>query len=873
MKRTIILAALSLIASMANAINSINEPIVYHQPDGTTITVLLHGNEHHHYYTDTDGNVLVADSRGMLTAATPQQAQQARAPKGIAPAKTVSAFPKTGVQKSLVLLVQFPDKSLSYSAADFREMLNGTGYNYAGATGSAADYYIENSCGRFHPEFDVYGPVTMQYAMSHYGNDNDALAYEMVIEACNALDSEIDFTQYDRDCDGWVDNVYIFYAGYSEAEGGGVSAIWPHSSNLSSKGKTLRLDGVQIGSYGCSNELSGNTGKSLTGIGTFCHEFMHILGFPDLYATSSTSTSFTPGTWSIMDHGSYNNNCKTPPCLTAYEREFMGWLQPIEISDDARLRIPTIDSNTAYRINTTSADEYYLLENRQCAGWDTYLPGHGMLVWHIDYKKSVWDANTVNNDANHQYVDIVEADNMPTDTSRGGDTFPGNANVTSLSDNTTPSLISWINNPTGITLSQIAESAGAITLNAGAGGSLPQKPASPTVTAVSDNSIDIEWATAADADGYIINVYYLSEGRHRYVADYTNRRIDTVSTTISGLTPETTYYITVAATHGIALSEASEPATATTDQPGISYFAPTAVEATNVTFNSFTANWQALNGADGYLLSVFTQKQGSGIAETADFANKLELPDGWSTSCSSTFSVNGYYGAAAPSLRFQANAMKLQSPTFDNDITSLSLWIRGYKCDAANSLIVNGLINDKWTKIAEIASIDNNSGSTWTCPTEVLAGCRAIQLFYNCPTAIGSVLVDDVTIGLGNVIVDDYVVSNLPVGNTTSYTITDLDSNTLYRYFVTATAADRQSMTSNVVDVLTTPSGSVSTLSDSSCVYSDGNRIRIATLGSYAVYDIAGRGIAFGSGNATISLNKGIYIVRINEKSYKIIIQ
>ena len=99
MKRTIILAALSLIASMANAINSINEPIVYHQPDGTTITVLLHGNEHHHYYTDTDGNVLVADSRGMLTAATPQQAQQARAPKGIAPAKTVSAFPKTGVQK------------------------------------------------------------------------------------------------------------------------------------------------------------------------------------------------------------------------------------------------------------------------------------------------------------------------------------------------------------------------------------------------------------------------------------------------------------------------------------------------------------------------------------------------------------------------------------------------------------------------------------------------------------------------------------------------------------------------------------------------------------------------------------------------------
>ena len=156
---------------------------------------------------------------------------------------------------------------------------------------------------------------------------------------------------------------------------------------------------------------------------------------------------------------------------------------------------------------------------------------------------------------------------------------------------------------------------------------------------------------------------------------------------------------------------------------------------------------------------------------------------------------------------------------------------------------------------------------------EVLAGCRAIQLFYNCPTASGSVLVDDVTIGLGNAIVDDYVVSNLPVGNTTSYTITDLDSNTLYRYFVTATAADRQSMTSNVVDVLTTPSGSVSTLSDSSCVYSDGNRIRIATLGSYAVYDIAGRGVAFGSGNATISLNKGIYIVRINEKSYKIIIQ
>ncbi len=75
--------------------------------------------------------------------------------------------------------------------------------------------------------------------------------------------------------------------------------------------------------------------------------------------------------------------------------------------------------------------------------WDKYLPGHGMLVWHVNYNKSVTGPNTVNNDPAKQYVDLEEADGILTESTRSGDAFPGKSNVTSFTDDTKPSMKTW----------------------------------------------------------------------------------------------------------------------------------------------------------------------------------------------------------------------------------------------------------------------------------------------------------------------------------------------------------------------------------------------------------------------------------------------
>jgi len=122
----------------------------------------------------------------------------------------------------------------------------------------------------------------------------------MVIEACRQLNPEVDFLQYDRDGDGYIDNVFVVYAGRGEASGGSPDCVWPHAWNLSSAepGSQYTFNGVRLNLYACSNEWElSDHGKGFrpVGIGTFIHEFSHVMGLPDLYSTEYVKDSFTPG--------------------------------------------------------------------------------------------------------------------------------------------------------------------------------------------------------------------------------------------------------------------------------------------------------------------------------------------------------------------------------------------------------------------------------------------------------------------------------------------------------------------------------------------------------------------------------------------------
>lgn len=358
------------------------------------------------------------------------------------------SFPVLGQQKGLVILVEYKDKSFSFGDREyFHRMLNEEGFSDFGSFGSARDWFIENSNGKFLPDFDVYGPVELPNYRSFYGgNDaygNDKNPHMMVVHACQILDDEIDFSQYDRDGDGIIDNIFLFYAGIGEHDSNESNAVWPHSWDMESAmpSEEFIFDGVKLMHYACSCEYPNGYDRP-DGIGTFVHEFSHVLGLPDIYVTSN-SNGFTPGEWDTLDSGPYNNDGLTPPNYSSFEKCALGWIefQPLRAG---MIELPDFsESGVAYALPTERSNEFYFFENRQQQGNDLFLPGHGMLVWHVDFKKYIWEANEVNNTPNHQHVDLVEADNIKTESTRNGDPFPGTKDITSFGFETTPQLASW----------------------------------------------------------------------------------------------------------------------------------------------------------------------------------------------------------------------------------------------------------------------------------------------------------------------------------------------------------------------------------------------------------------------------------------------
>lgn len=485
------------------------------QPDGSFIEVIVSGDEHFHFTTTPDGKLLQLDEDGFYKIAEISEEGlvvptkfKPGTPEGLAVAISMdgsgaerlkanfkgkrrapqsgyglvsSTYPAKGKSKGLIILVEYQDvkfKSESeYGACDartyFNEMINGENFTLHRGTGSALAYFTEQSRGQFTPDFDVLGPVELPHPRSYYGKNDkwgdDANAHLMVTDAIEILDPDVNFSVYDTDNDGIIDNVYIFYAGQGEADFGGADTVWPHSWDVRDAGIKKRADGKLIALYACSNEWEAS---NPCGVGTFIHEFSHVMGLPDLYHTTNVYATYTPGPYSVLDYGPYNNSGRTPPNYGAYEKIALGWEEPITLEGPATISLEKITTGQFALIPTDKDTEFFLLENRQLEGWDAYLPNHGMLVWHIDYVPSVFENNEVNNTKNHQYVDIVEANNsanMSSVQTMRGYTFPGTSNNTSFTPSTTPALKDWSGKAIDLPITNIAESRGVITFDVAGG--------------------------------------------------------------------------------------------------------------------------------------------------------------------------------------------------------------------------------------------------------------------------------------------------------------------------------------------------------------------------------------------------------------------
>lgn len=489
--------------------------------DGTRVQGTLTGDEHVNYYLTDEGNaVRMVDGEYQYVDRQALEVEHQKRLVSRNKVRSAAAVPRriaySGDKKGLVILVNFSNLKMTYSRAQFDDFFNQTGFNLCGMAGSVHDYFYEQSYHKFNLTFDVVGPVDMPSSVAYYASPQSRAA-DMVYEACKKVDSQVDFKQYDWDNDGYVDQVYVIYAGYGAAQGAS-NTIWPHEWSLSAgkNGIYTTGEGVKVSTYGTSCEMKGDGVSDkgiLDGIGTACHEFSHCLGLPDFYDTRDDGNNFGMSTWDLMDYGCYNNGGCTPSGYTAYERWYGGWLTPTELNSSRQISdMPAIqDQPTAYIIyNDKNKDEYYLLANHQLKGFDREAFGHGLLVLHVDYNEEAWKGNTVNNAESHQRMTIVPADNECAVSVRslGGDPFPGTTGNTSLTDETTPSASLYNPNVSGRKLmskpiTDIAEVNGLITFNF-MGGVEVEAPAAKEATNITETGFTANWQAVSGAKEYTV---------------------------------------------------------------------------------------------------------------------------------------------------------------------------------------------------------------------------------------------------------------------------------------------------------------------------------------------------------------------------------
>ena len=509
--------------------------------DGTIVTATLQGDEYYGYYITDDGKVLAPAKSGKYrymnekTHANFKRVAYERMEKANsfrAESMRRSAPRSTQERRGLVILAQFPDVSFSKIGTQeyFNRMFNEKGFTENGCLGSVSDYFYDQSYGQLNMQFDVVGPVTLPQPLAYYGapeegeSSGDSKVLDFAADACTAAKDLVDFSKYDWDGDGKVDNVYILFAGFSEARGADPNCLWPHQWVVHDR--ELVIDEVRIWNYACSNELiSGGDAPVLDGIGTACHEFSHTLGLADIYNTQG-GKDFV-GKWDVMSIGSYIGkkwgDGTHPMAYSAFERWQLGWLEPKalnEVTTITEMKALEEEPEAYVLYNEGNTNEYYLLENRQLPKWGSPFDAHGLLVTHIDYDKGAWNNNTVNTDIYHQRYSVVGASGEFTESI--DDLFPGTSGNTSFTDVTNPASTLFNANEDGTyflhkAVENISESDDG-TISFVACTYYAPCPKDIQATTNDDGTVACSWSEVEDAVSYDVEL----KGEYLYPSPYNN---------------------------------------------------------------------------------------------------------------------------------------------------------------------------------------------------------------------------------------------------------------------------------------------------------------------------------------------------------------
>ena len=371
-----------------------------------------------------------------------------------------------GERRQLTVLVAFNDRSFKDDEAatleQWNKIFNVENLSEAPFYGSVHDYFLAQSYGDFSIVFDLlYVKVSgdaEKYASTASDDENSQYLVQDIVDVLNNR-NDIDWSLYDWNGDGFVNQLLIVYAGQGMNDSYGPDLIWPHqwwmSEHLKDRQQGAYCDPIPVTYDGkeykvdCYCALAELTRSNDYGsFGTICHEYTHCFGFPDFYYGSKKYVA----AWDLMDSGNYNGDGYCPAGYSAHERWLMGWLMPEELNAATTItNLPAlIDEGRAYLIrNDGYENEYYLVENRQALGWDASLPGSGIMVFHIDYDPNIWSsANVAPNSSSRQRYVLFHAND---DYLSSGWAYPYQAND-SLTNLSQPAATLWHDNLDGTRL-------------------------------------------------------------------------------------------------------------------------------------------------------------------------------------------------------------------------------------------------------------------------------------------------------------------------------------------------------------------------------------------------------------------------------------
>jgi len=456
----------------AYAVSAYPYPGDFINPDGSVITIQMHGSPWHNWRTTEDEFTLIFNNDGFLEYAvqdeygdlqpsgirarnvrertdqerdllrrTPRnlrfsdgQRDLLRQARGIYDALEeefeIWAAPTSGTVRVPIILVDFPDRPFRVTRQAFYNMFNQVGYNEASRPGSLRDYFLAMSYGALDLRVGVYGPVRMPQTIWHYDHNNTenpqrsgagGRMARLAVEGA-ARDHGLNFANYpapgNTGTGGDAIAVHIIFAGHGqEARAPVVQSIWSHASSFSA----LTLNGRRVNRYSCSPEFRSNSGTNMSGIGIVAHELGHsVLRLPDTYDTNGDTDgrAVDLGRWCLMASGNWAGNGDRPTNLSAELRMMVGWADVVELTTAQAITIPcpsTMSNGVVYRIRTTTTNEYFLLENRQrnaAAGhvaWDNGIPASGLLIYHVDRAGVSWTGNRVVANAARRGVYIKQA--------------------------------------------------------------------------------------------------------------------------------------------------------------------------------------------------------------------------------------------------------------------------------------------------------------------------------------------------------------------------------------------------------------------------------------------------------------------------------